>query len=180
MANPLDNPELYNIVILSGEASPGVCKITGHDRKIGWDIKAGSGQSGATTTLKDIPPVEFELDLHLATPEDFAALPAFLDLVRSTISGASPVAREIYHPDLAANDISSVVMASIGGLVHDANQGAHQKIRLLEYKPPKKKGGSPNGSKTSAKTTSKAPDPNQAALDELKKLTEKYQATPWG
>lgn len=178
MPNPIDNPELYDVVIVAGEASPGVCKITGHDRKIGWDIKAGSGQSGATTTLKDVPPVEFTLTLKLVTYEDFADWPAFQALIESTVAGATPRALDIYHPDLAANDISSVVKATVGGMIHDGLGGATVAIKLLEYKPPKSKGGSPNGSKTKPKA--KGADPNQAALDELARLTKQYKETPWG
>ena len=62
------------------------------------------------------------------------------------------------------------------GTVHDGKGGQTRVVKFLEYKPPKPAGGGPKGSKSSAK----APDPNQAALDEIAKLTAAYQQTPWG
>jgi hypothetical protein len=175
--NPIDNEELFDAIKLGGVASPGVVKLSGHDRVIGWDVKKGAGQSGATTTRTSEDPVEFTCAFYLATAEDFAAWPAFLALARSTIAGATPKALDIYHPDLAENDIKSVVLRRVAGVVHDGKGGQTRTLVFLEYRPPKPKGGTPKGS-TAKKTT--APDPNQAALDELARLTDEYQVTPWG
>lgn len=172
--NPIDDPDLFDVVELGGVESPGVVKITGHDRKVNWDVKAGSGQSGATTTLKDIPPVEITLTIYMADDDDFDDWPAFREQVKSTISGPKPKALEIYHPDLASQGITSVCQGTMGGIVHDGKGGRTVVIKLQEYKPPKKKTGSPSGS--SSKTS--APDPNAAALAQLAALTAQYKATP--
>lgn len=173
--NPLDHPDLYDHIELGGVQSPGVVKLSGHDRKIGWDIKKGSGQSGATTTRSSDDPVEFTASFFLADAEDIAAWPTFLAVVKSTVSGKTPQALEVYHPDLAENGITSVVQATILGTVHDGMGGQTRAIKFLEYRPPVKKGGTPKGAKASA---AKAADPNQAALDEIARLTAQYQATP--
>lgn len=173
--NPLEDEDLFDSFILGGVTSPGQVKsIAGHDRKINWDVKAGSGQSGASTTLKDIPLIEFTITLFFATLEDFGAWFSFRDHVNSTISGAKPKALDIYYPDLASNGITSVVLSSMGGVVHDGKGGQTVSIKFQEYKPPKPKGGSPSGSKA------KGPDPNAAANAELAALTAQYAATPWG
>lgn len=179
MTNPIDDAELYSIVILAGEASPGVVTLTGHDRKIGWDIKKGSGQTGASMTRTSEDPVAFTASFYLANEEQFAEWEVFLALVNSTVSGAAPRAMEIYHPDLASQDIGAVVKDTVLGTVHDGKGGKTVAVKFIEYKPPKPKGGSPNGSKTSA-TAKKKADPNQAALDELARLTQQYKDTPWG
>ena len=174
--NPIENEELFDVIVLRGATSPGVVTLRGHDREIGWDVKKGPGQSGATTERTSEDPVEFVASFKLTTLDEIAAWPDFRDVLLSTVSGAQPVAAEIYHPDLAANDIKSVVLKKLGGVQHDGDGGQTIEVSLLEYRPPKKKGGSPNGSKSKAKK----PDPDQAALDEIAALTKKYEATPWG
>lgn len=174
--NPIDFEEAYTSIILGGVKSPGVVTLTGHDRKVEWDVKNGNGQSGASTTLKSIPPVEFTATFYLADADDIDAWPAFHGLINSTLSGRTPKALDIYHPDLVENEIVSVVKALVGGAVHDKKGGQTRVVKFQEYKPPKPKGGSPAGSSTSAK----AKDPNQAALDELAKLTDQFNKTPWG
>ena len=173
--NPLDQPDAYDHVILGDELSPGVVKLSGHNREIGWDIKKGSGQSGATTTRSSDDPVRFTCAFTLSDRDDFDAWPAFLEVAKSTISGAAPKALAIYHPDLAENGIQAVVLAKVLGTVHDGVGGQVRSLEFLEYRPPVKKGGTPKGAKASAK----APDPNQAALDELARLTKQYQETRW-
>lgn len=176
--NPLDNEDLYDAITLGGVRSPGVVTLSGHDRKIGWDIKKGPGQSGASITRTSEDPVEFTASFFLATREQIQAWPAFLDLIKSTVAGTTPKALDIYHPDLASNDIKSVVLSTIVGVKHRGNGGQDVDIKFLEYRPAKNRGGSPNGSKTRT-TKQKAPDPNQDLLDELSKLTNQYQNTEW-
>jgi hypothetical protein len=174
MPNAIDNPELYEAVTLGSLRSPGVVDISGHDRKIGWDVKSAPGQSGATTTRTSEDPIEFECAFYLATADDFARWPQFLAKARSTITGKTPVALDIYHPDLAEVDIKSVVLAGIGGVERDDDQGETRKLRFLEYRPPVPKGGTPKKAKGIDPK-----DPNAAALAELDALSKKYEQTPW-
>jgi hypothetical protein len=179
MPNPIDNEELYNQIELGNLKSPGKVTLSGHDRKIDWDVKVGPNMSGASTTLKGVPPVEFTATFYLVQDvaqgvDDFADWPAFLNLINSTVSGKKPKALDIYHPDLAANDIRSVVKKGVGGMVHDGKGGATVAVTFLEYKPPKPKTVTPLGSKKAEV------DPNAAAKEELARLTKQYQETPWG
>lgn len=172
--NPITD-DLFETVVLGGVESPGVCKLSGHDRKVDWDVKAANGQIGASTTLKGVPLVEFTLTLFLADEDDFNDWPPFRTQLLSTIAGSKPKALEVEHPDLAANNITSVVLSSIGGVQHDGKGGRTIVIKLQEYKPPKKKGGSPTGSGLKAGDG----DPNAAAKSEIAQLTAQYKATPW-
>lgn len=174
--NPIDDAYLYNVISLGGLDSPGIVTITGHDRVQGWDIKSGSGQKGATMTRKKSDPIEFTCSFKLADREDFDAWPSFAAAIKATVDGKTPKAVDIYHPDLAEVGITSVVMGTIAGTVHDGLGGQTKVVKFREYLPPAPAPGSPKGSKSSAK----APDPNQAALDELAKLTAQYAQTPWG
>lgn len=172
--NPLDNEELFNVIVLGGATSPGTVKISGHDREAKWDVKEGSGQSGATTTLKSKPPTTFTCVFTLTDAADIAAWPAFQAACEETINGKTPKAKDIYNPDLASQKITSVCLAKMGGAVHDGKGGQTRTVVFQEYMPPKKAGGTPFGSVTKKK------DPNQDALDELARLTKQYQDTPWG
>lgn len=183
MPSAADNPELYESIELAGVRSPGQVTLSGHDRTIGWDIKKGPGQKGASTNRTSEDPVEFTASFYLVKDEDlgvddFAAWESFLELAKSTIAGATPKALDIYHPDLARNEIKSVVLKKVLGVVHDDTGGETHGLAFLEYLPPKKKGGAPMGSKSKS-PTSAGPDPDAAALAEIERLTRQYEATPW-
>lgn len=181
--NPIDNEELYQGIVLGGTLSPGKVTLSGHDRVIGWDVKKGSGQSGATTTRSSEDPVEFTCTFYLVMDpsygiDDFSAWEDFATLIDSTVSGPTPQPLDIYHPDLATNKIQSVVLKSMGGVVHDGKGGQTIAVKFIEYKPPKPKGGTPKGSVTKPKSA-KAADPNAEANAELARLTSQYAQTPW-
>jgi hypothetical protein len=187
--NAIDDADLYGSIVLAGVRSPGVVTLSGHNRKIGWDVKKAPGQSGASTTRTSEDPVEFTASFFLVKDDaqgidDISAWPAFLDLIKSTVAGTTPKALDIYQPDLAENDIKSVVLSEIGGVVHDGMGGQTRTIKFLEYRPAKAKGGSPSGSnaKPKAKTSPgvNPNDPNAAANAELEALRKQYEATPWG
>lgn len=171
----INDEELFNVIELAGVSSPGqVRSITGHERKINWDVKEGEGQSGASSTLKSIPLRTITVVFFLANEEQIGQWPEFRDLCYSTIDGPKPKALDIYQPDLAVNKVRSVTLASMGGVVHDGMGGQTIAVIFQEYAPPKPKGGSATGS------SSKKPDPNAAANAELAALTKQYAATPWG
>lgn len=180
--NPLDNEELYDSIVLGGVRSPGKVTLSGHDSAVGWDIKKGNAQSGATTTRSSSDPAKFTATFYLVRDDamgidDLSAWPDFLAIINSTVSGKAPSAVDVYHPDLASQDIKSVVKSKVSGTVHDGKGGQTIAVEFLEYKPPKPLGGSPTGSKT--KPSPDPNDPNAAALAELAALTTQYQKTPW-
>jgi hypothetical protein len=191
MPNVYDHEELYNVIRLGGaqgKASPGKVTLSGHDRKIVWDVQFGPYLSGARTPLKGIPPIEFSASFYLVKDvaqgiDDFAAWDAFVPLLKATaqvtnsLTGqkqTQPKAIDIYHPDLAANEINSVVLASLGGMVYDGKGGGTIVVKFQEYKPPKSYGGTPIGSKRTG------PDPNVDMKDAVQQVTVQYQSTAWG
>lgn len=177
--NILDNEDLFNVIVLKGVQSPGRVTLSGHDRKHEWDVKFGPSMNGATTTLKGTPPIEFSASFYLLRDvtqgiDDFATWDDFQKLIESSLSGTKPKALDIYHPDLARNDIKSVVKAIVGGMIYDGKGGATVSVKFQEYRPPKKKGGTPLGSQKSG------PDPNADIKAQIARLTTQYQNTPWG
>ncbi len=175
--NPIDNAELYDTVLLAGKRSPGFVTLSGHDRNQKWDVKAADGAGGASTTYKGEEIAQFTASFQLVKDpvldlDEFAEWSDFAAILRSTLPPkGKPKALDIYHPDLAANDIKSVCQASIGGMVHDGKGGATVAVKFIEYRPAKKKGGSPSGSTT----TTKPPDPNADLKAKVAALTAEAQ-----
>lgn len=174
--NPIENPDLFEGLEIAGQVSPGKVELSGHDRKANWDVKVGKGIDGGSTTLNGVPAIEFTATFTLSTLEEFEAWPAWAKLVRNTIS-ATPKGVDIYHPDLAENDIKSVCQGKFGGRTHDGKGGQKYVITFQEYRAPKKTSGS--GTISGSAKTPKA-DPNAAALAQLAALTKQYEKTPWG
>lgn len=171
--DPINDEEMFNTIDLGGVFSPGTVTLSGHDDKVGWDVKAGSGQRGATMTRKGAVPPEFTATFYLATEEQIGLWPEFRSAINATVAGTTK-AVDIYHPDLATNGITSVVKGTIGGVVHDGKGGQTIAVKFQVYAPPVRATGTPSGSKAK-----KGPDPNAAALAELAALTEEYKNTPW-
>lgn len=178
LPSPIEFDEVYDRIVLGGIRSPGFVTITGHQRKINWDVKAAKGLAGASTTLKDIPPIEFTCEFYLADAEDYEQWPEFLELINSTVAGPTPKALDIYHPDLVEQGIKSVVKASTEGTKHDGKGGAIKVVKFQEYFPPKKAKG--NGGVNSSASKKKKDDPNADLKAELNALVNQYQGTsPW-
>lgn len=173
--DPINDPDLFDVIDLAGTKSPGVVKLSGHDDVEQWDVKEGSGQKGATLTRKGKKPIEFTATFYLADLDDIEAWPAFQALINTTVAGTTK-ALDIYHPDLARQGIKSVVKGTVGGVVHDGHCGQTIAVKFQQYAPPVATGGSPTGS-TAKKPD--APDPNAAANAEIARLTAQYQKAPW-
>ena len=170
----MNDPELFDAIDLGGATSPGTVTLSGHDDKVEWDVKAGSGQKGATMTRKGGVPIAFKAAFFLADEEQIAAWHEFRAVIESTVTG-TPKAIDIYHPDLESQGIRSVVKGTVGGTVHDGKGGQTITVTFQVYAPPVAAAGTPSGSKAK-----KGPDPNAAANAELAALTKQYQETPWG
>ena len=189
-----DDEDLDHI-LLAGVQSPGVVTLSGHDRSWKWDKKIGDGQSGGSLELKGSELTTFTATFRLVNDpssdvDEVAAWDGFSRLIRSSVEAKSPTGLDIYHPDLARNQIRSVVEGKIGGMTHDGMGGRQVVVTFEEYSPPKKKSGSPSGSKAASPGGASGgaagvdggqfgpptPDPNQAAKDELAALVEEANA----
>ena len=175
--NVIDNEDLYGVITLGGQTSPGKVTLSGHDRVVKWDVHTGPAFSGATLTLHSIPPIEFTASFYLVKDvaqgiDDYAAWDKFRPTIDSTVSGITPKALPIYHPDLAENDVKAVCKATVGGRIYDGKGGCTINVKFQEYRAPKPKTGNP--------VTKTATDPNAALKANVTQLTAQYQATPWG
>lgn len=171
--NPFLVPDLFNKIILGGHVSPGLVKLSGHDRNQDWQVNAAKGQTGATTSYNGEAPAQFTATFQLASDpladvDDFVAWAEFQKVIESTTSGPSPFALPIYHPDLAAQRITEVTNGGVGGMVHDEKGGATVTVKFLEYRPPKKKtSGKPKSKGKPTDKTAAAANDIEKALDPL-------------
>jgi len=144
---------LWNKLYVADVLTPGRVKITGHAMEVKWDIKAGDGQDGASTTRKGLQPAAFTTTFQLALDfeqnvDEFAEWDRFVPILQASFVPENPSALTIYHPDLATLQIVSAVVKKIHGLVHDGKGGATVKVDWLEYRPPRpKKAKSPTKTK---------------------------------
>jgi len=179
--SPYEFPELFDRILLGTVWSPGVVRLSGHDRDKSWDNKQAKGQSGATTTLNGDPIGEFQATFELVDDyetgiDEIAEWEEFQRLIESTTNGPAPVALPIYHPDLARNRYTEVTNASVGGMIHTSQGKAIVTVKFQEYRPPKPKPpakpqAKPGGGGTVPGKPAR-PDPNAAAKAELAGLLE--------
>ena len=80
--NPIDNPQAWDVIIVGGVASPGVCSVTGFKRECEWDVKKGKGTVGATLTYVQKPPATGQFKFTLWTAAHFVAWEAFRALLK--------------------------------------------------------------------------------------------------
>jgi hypothetical protein len=172
--------ELWDVLRVGDMVSPGVCKVTGGDLVIGWDIKAADGQKGATTTRINEPLKKFSAEFELSNSvddlnvSDFDLWDAFQDMLERSVSGATPSAMEVYHPDLARNHITAVTLAAIGSMQADGKGGAKVKCDFIEHRPPKPARAAGAG-KVATQTKTEGDKKIDAKVAEMNALNEQYK-----
>jgi len=188
--NPIDDVEVYSVIVLAGIQSPGHVTLSGAALKNRWEEKEGDGQDGDTSTLKGRANAHFTCSFELwDEPElgvdHFAGWDAFLPTLLASTEVEPLAALDIYHPDLARLRIGAVQVEEVGQLKYDGMGGATVEVKFLEFRPPKPKSGTPGGSKggtpgggppgagTAGGTAGGAPpDPNADAKAEIDALVE--------
>ena len=179
---PATAGDLYDYIEVGGVRSPGVVRLAGHFRAQNFDVKESDGQKGATTTWKGTKIGKFTATFSLVADfssgiNDFVDWDIFAETLWQTIppkSGAKPVAKDISHPDLQRNGYQSVILDTMGELVHDGKGGATIAVIFTEYFPPKAaKSGGASGSKAGKKDPNDPIEIRLAKIDQLKNQAKK-------
>ncbi|HEY3499765.1 MAG TPA: hypothetical protein VGK73_33970 [Polyangiaceae bacterium] len=168
--SPHTHPELYRSLLLDGQPSPGVVTLSNCERQHGWEKQSPKGQAGEFTVNKGPKNSAVVASFYLVDDTDVGGWDSYAAMLSSTVDGPKPKAMSAYHPDLARNKITDLVVESIGILQHDGKGGAHVTVKFLEFRPPKPKPASKAAAAPPAKA--KRPDPNAAAKRELAALLE--------
>ncbi len=146
--NPIDSPQIYDVIQLGGMQSPGICVVSGFKRQHTWDKKLGKGTKGGTSTLTGIPPVSGSIKFFLWQPSHWDQWELFRPLFKHDPTKKEVKAVDIYYPTLAKIDIKSVVCEDIGAEEPEGLGKWSITVQLLEYSPPPKATvtGTPSGS----------------------------------
>lgn len=174
--SPHTHPELYKSIVLAGQTSPGKVTLSNCERKHDWDTQKAKGQTGATTVNRGPANSGFTASFYLVDEEEVGAWDSFQSIASSSVEGPKPKALSVYHPDLARNRVTDVVVESIGLLQHDGRGGATCVIKFLEYKPPKAKPAAKAAAGVPKAGAQKRPDPNAARKAELAALLEQAKS----
>jgi hypothetical protein len=185
LSNPIDNPELWDSVVVGGRPQPAEIGATprGHEREWDWDTKPAKGQDGASSSLNGATIGGFFVDYEFLS-EDMQLWLGYQRHLETMVTGPEPKAYPIYHPDLEANRYTEASIKKIGDIIHDGKGGCKVIVQFIEYKPPKPKVVKSAKPKTSGTGSSKsadgtvsppAPDPNAAAKAELAALMTEAQ-----
>lgn len=184
MTTPYEIGEDLDFLVLGITPSPGLLTLSGHDRVQSWDVQAAKGSTGASSKLNGAPIGRFKARFFLARDhfsdvtgfDDFSQWEEFQRELEAMVSGPTPIAKPIYHPDLARNKFTEVTVESIGGMVHDGKGGAIVEVGFIEYKPPKPKPAAGAKAKPGAigggPGRPARPDPNAAAKAQLAALVD--------
>lgn len=140
--NPIDSPQVFDVVKIASVISPGICRVAGWKRPHGWDIKKGKGTKGSTSTLVTYPPAQGTITFYLWTAQHFIDWGVFRPLFKYDTTKKPLQAVDVWYPTLLDLDINSVVCDDIGVIepVNDPPDGLFKcVVTLHEYFPPAKK-----------------------------------------
>lgn len=144
MIDPEAGAEQWDVLRIGTMRSPGVVRLSGPGLVVGWDIQNASAQAGAVTKRINEPLKEFEAEFDLSNETDeygftdFDRWADFEAYIREMIaSRTKSFARDVYHPDLARLQITSVTLKSIGMLQPDGKGGGKIQAKFIEHRPPK-------------------------------------------
>jgi hypothetical protein len=145
--DPLRYPVEWTYAKANDTPSPGVIQpdgVSGFEREEKWDVKAGKGTTGATTTHVAMEPAKGSIKFTLWKVEHFAAWVRWLAIFRFDVSKKTGQAVTISHPALSSVQppITSVVMTKHSPITVDSKGQASVTIELLEYFPAKATGAS--------------------------------------
>lgn len=110
MPNPIDNPELYDVVLLANRQAPGLAEVVGASTPRGWDERKGLGLSGSTLAQVGDPLPDFTINVYLWESAHFAAWDSWKMLVERGARGSRYTPQDIYYPDLDEMGITRCVI----------------------------------------------------------------------
>jgi len=107
-----DAPELWDTVRIAGENLPGNAKVTGDVvRKL--TKSNAKGVDGATITDDGADPTDIEIEIVLATREQWKAYQRIVPLLDPNVGKGSATAVDIVHPALALHKIVQVYVERV-------------------------------------------------------------------
>lgn len=177
--NPLQNPRVFNKIILGNLESPGLCELkSGGDREMEIQISnfPGTTTKIANTKGENLIPLTYEFQLwtnaHFQAWEPFVAM-----LNRARLAKPRPEVLSIVDPRLESNNVKAVTVTGISALKKLSSTKFAYEVKLLEFKIGKDiLGGLDPNSSDFAKKLQAAISQTQSEIDKTNKLIAERQA----
>lgn len=135
LSDPISYPQTWDVVVIAGQTSPGLCEVSEFKRAHEWDVKKGKGTLGATITFVSKPPAKGSVTFKAWTAAHFAAWDIFYSLFKYDPTKKTVTGVDIYHPSLADIELNAVVTESIGNWVHKGAGLYERVVEFLEFFP---------------------------------------------
>lgn len=148
MPNPIENADLYDVIVLAGQPSPGLAIVSGAGSPRNWDERRGYGLSGAFLVFTGDGLAKFQVRLLLWEPQHFAQWEVFSRLLARPQRGTRPKALDYYHPYHSEEplNIKSVVVEDVLQQEQIEPGLWAQDIKFIQYRAPKPFLAKPEGS----------------------------------
>lgn len=166
-ANPILNPEAYDVVHFAGvsTAGCGVAQVTGAPRKYRLDVKDVAGAQGQTTTYQGWGATKgIQVKLLMWLPEHFAYFYSQIQpLVSIDASKTTPTQVQVYHPSLQVQGITQLLTEEVGQLTKEGQNGLWSvTLQFTEWRPAPRKNvaSTPSGSGKSGTPAKEAAKPD--------------------
>lgn len=138
MANPIQNPGLFDKIKIDGIENPGIARLSsGGDKSVEVDIQQPPGFIGAIAIFKKENLSKLTYRIELWRVEHFEAWRSFAQMLH-TARKRKPKPRilPLVDPRIEHNDIKQVYVIGIGAQQDLGGGRVAYDIELLEYKKP--------------------------------------------
>lgn len=134
--SPFDNPQVWDSFTAQGQTWTGKIKVRRARRAYKWDVKNPAGQEGQNQNYRgrEFPP--FELVFYFWDTDGWNAWQLFSQNFIYFADKTQPKAITVYHPALAAVEITQALVEDVGA-PEEMNEGGEYsaKVTLREFKP---------------------------------------------
>ncbi len=170
--DPISNAQAWDVLRVGQATSPGIAIVGEVKRKHEWDTKKGKGTYGATTTFVGRPPAQASAKFLLWLPVHFTQWDTFRTSLKYDPTKKAVQAVDVFHPAWADVDFKSVVIESIGSIVHEGKGLYSITVDFLEYFPASKRSGvsTPTTSQTTKEGTTPGVQPDPVADAQQKEI----------
>jgi hypothetical protein len=135
--NPIDDPELYEYVVLEGQRSPGLAIVAGAANTAEWEKVKGKGSDWGSLKYNGEGLAEFTVDFRAWEPEHFVEWESFGLRFKRPASGTEPKAKDIAHPWLDELEIGSVVVGVLPQWTALGGGLFSRVVKFIQYRAPK-------------------------------------------
>lgn len=136
MANPLDNPRIYNKIIIGELESPGLCELkSGGDREMEVQISNFPGTTTKIANTKGENLIALTYEFQLWTKNHFELWGPFFEMLdKARLNKPRPSVLAIIDPRLDSSGVKAITVVGISALKKLSPTKWAYEVKLLEFK----------------------------------------------